>query len=117
MTDIEQETDKQQGIEYSIYTFDVPESGQNGQNKWEKRDIKTEISDAIATAKKLFKSGKYGKVEVKQKYFDKKKDRNIDVTLKIFEARSKREINIMIIFLFAILCGGLAFAVTYFLNR
>lgn len=107
--------DKDLGIEYSIYTFDMPVSGQK--NKWEKQDVKTEMADAMAAAEKLFKSGKYHKVEVKQKYFDKKKNRNIDMTLKVYEAKAKKEINVVAIFLFAIICGGIAFAVTYFLSK
>ena len=106
-----------QGIEYTIYTFDMPVSGQKSANKWEKQGTKTEMTDAVSHAEKLFKSGKFQKVEVKQKYFDKKKDRNIDMTLKVFEAKPKREINVFMIFAFAVLCGAAAFGITYFLAQ
>ncbi len=117
MSAVAQSAGKEQGIEYSIYTFNMPVSGQKNANEWEKQDTKTERSDAISTAEKLLSSGKYSKVEIKQKYFDKKKNRNIDMTLKTYEAKPKMEINAFMILVFAIVCGGLAFAVTYFLSQ
>ncbi len=111
-----QAAEKEQGIEYSIYTFDAPKGGKSA-NKWERRDTQTEMAAAMKTAESLFASGKYQKVEVKQKYFDKKQNRNIDMTLKVYEARKKKEINIVAITLFAVLCGGLAYAITYLLTK
>ena len=111
MTKSPQKTDKLQGIEYIINTVDQA-SGES-----EKQDVKTEMTEALAAAEEMLKSGKYSKVEVRQKYFDKKKDRDIDVVLKVFEAKKKLEINAAMIFIFAVLCGGLAFAATYFLTR
>lgn len=116
MVSAAQQADKSQGIEYSIYTFDLTESKKD-ESKAEKHGTKTEMSDAIDIAEKLLKSGKCGKVEVKQKYFDKKKNREIDTILKTFKAKPKMEINAIMILVFAILCGGLAFGATYFLSR
>lgn len=105
---------KSQGIEYSIYTFDPSDPKKGGRsNTWLKRDTKTEINDALSIAEKLFKTGKYQKVEVKQKYFDQKSDRNIDTTLKVFEGRKRLEINVAMIFAFAVFCGAVAFGATY----
>lgn len=107
-----QQTDKTQGIEYSIYTFDASDGGKKG----EKQDVKSEMRDALALAEELVKSGKYKKVEVTQKYFDKKKNRNIDMTLKTLHAKKKLEINAAMIFVFAVLCGAVAFGLTYVLT-
>ena len=102
---------KAQGIEYTIYA-----RGQDSA-KAEKQDTKTEMTDALAAAEELFKSGKYLKVEVRQRYFDKKQNREIDTVLKAFEGRKKLEINAAMMFVLALLCGGLAFGATYFLSR
>ncbi len=108
--------DQDQGIEYSVYTFANTNNKQSTSN-WEKHATKTEMNDAISLAESLFGSGKYKKIEVKQKYFDKKKNRNIDVTLKTFEGRKKQGVGTLAILVFAALCGLSAFAVTYFINQ
>ena len=116
MADLQQK-DKEQGIEYTIYTFDAPEAGEKSHNRWEKKAVQKEMTTALAQAEKMFRSGKYQKVEVKQKYFDKKSDRNIDLTLKVYEAGKGLEVNAALIFIFAVLCGVTAFAVTYYLTN
>ena len=40
-------------------------------------------------AENIFLTGQYGKVEVKQKYFDQKQNRKVDITLKVFESKSE----------------------------
>lgn len=107
------QAEKAQGIEYAIYTFE----GAKGPAKWEKKETRSEMSEALAIAEKMFGSGQYSKIEVKQKYFDKKKNRNIDVTLKVFEGGKKFEINALVIFIFALVCGASAFGITWFLTR
>ena len=111
------QTDPLQGIAYTIYTFNKQKPGDKAKAKWEKHDPDGDMQAVISQAEKMFKSGKYQKVEVKQKYFDKKKHRNIDMTLKVYEEKAKREINVVAIFLFAIICGIAAFGVTYFINN
>lgn len=105
---------KSQGIEYTIYTFDQSAGGKSA-NKWQKRDTKSEMSAAITVAEDLFKTGKFKKVEIKQKYFDKKKNRDIDMTLKVYEGRGP--ISVTMIFMVAVLCGVLAFVGTYFFAK
>lgn len=103
-----------QGIEYTIYTFDQA----SARNDWQKHDTLNEMDRALKMAEGLFHTGKYHKVEVKQKYFDKKANRNIDVTLKVFEGAGKRkDLSVLLIVLFAVLCGAAAFGLTYILNR
>lgn len=104
--------DKLQGLEFRIYTQD-----QSGKADKEPTATKTEMAEAFSAAEEMIQSGKYLKVEVKQKYFDKKKNRDVDMTLKVLHGKKKIEINATMIFVFAVLCGGLAFAVTYFLAR
>ena len=104
--------DPLQGLEYTIYTFD-----QKDKSSWTKQNTRDERAIALGEAEKLFNSGRYKKVEVKQKYFDKKKNRNIDVTIKVYEDRKTFEINIAMVFLFSVLCGALAFAITYYINH
>jgi hypothetical protein len=54
-----------EGIEYSIYSFDFPAA--SGRARWEKQDSKTEMAEALAAAETIFRTGKYGRVEIKQK--------------------------------------------------
>lgn len=101
---------KDQGIEYTIYAVDMAKGSSGAVGTM------TDMAQAIEKAEEMIGSGAYLKVEIKQKYFDKKNGRNIDMTLKVFEAKKKFKINTAMIFVFAILCGGIAFAVTYFLT-
>ena len=108
--------EKDQGIEYSVYTFEKSKDPA-AQNKWAKQAVQSDMGVAIQAAEKLFDSGKYGKVEVKQKYFDKKQNRAVDVTLKIFEdKKQKSEVNVFAILLFAVACGAAAFTATLYLT-
>jgi lipoate-protein ligase A len=106
---------KANGIEYSVYTFLKGTGNKKQRNKWKKHAVKAERGDALNTAERLYKSGKYKKVEVKQKYFDDKNDRMIDITLKVLEEDGKANINIFAILTFAALCGAAAFSITYYI--
>jgi hypothetical protein len=108
------QVDPVQGLEYMIYVF------KDNAGKWEKNKTLSSLSEAQQQADVLFKTGQYQKVEIKQKFFDKKKNRNIDTTLKVLEqatGKRKREIGIVTIALFAVICGALAFAATWFFNQ
>lgn len=105
------------GIEYAIYTFDMPMAGGSGRSRWKKRDTRTEMAEALARAEAIFRTGKYGKVEVKQKYFDRKKNRNVDVTLRVYQTKGEKEINLAALFLFAFICAAAAFAATLLINN
>ncbi len=109
-------TQPEQGLEYTVYVYEAPENGKGG-GKWAKKDTHTVLAEAAKQAEEMFKGGKYPKVEIKQKYFDKAKNRNIDVTLKTLEHKKKREISPALILAFALFCGALAFAATYFLTK
>jgi hypothetical protein len=107
--------DKSQGIEYSIFAAEMPAPGQKGKVPLQRQGMRKEMRDALAAAEEMIATGQYQRVEVRQKYFDKKKNREIDMTVKVFEKRAKKEIGVFAILLFAVLCGGIAFGVTYFL--
>lgn len=110
-------SEKDQGIEYSVYTFEKTKNPAD-QNKWHKQGSQSDMAKALIFAEQLFDSGQYSKVEVKQKYFDKKQDRNVDITLKIYEdGKQKSEVNVFVILLFAIACGAAAFTTTLYLTH
>lgn len=110
------QTQQAQGIEYAIYTFEkAPSGGGKSGNAWERHDVSGDMQVALAQADTLFGSGRYRKIEIRQKYFDKKKNRNIDMVLKTLELQKKREINLLMVFAFALLCGAAAFGATYLL--
>lgn len=107
--------EQEQGIEYSVYSHDQPKGGQKGPTSWEKQDAFSDMAEALKKAESLFDTGQYSKVEVKQKYFDKKKNRNVDTVLRVYEGKKKKSHGTIYILLFAVLCGIIAFAVTYYL--
>lgn len=116
MADAAAQQEQDQGIEFSVYTYEKAKAS-GDQTKWHKQGTQTQMADAISAAEKLFNSGQYSKVEVKQKYFDKKQNRNIDVTLKVFqEKKQKAEVNVFVILLFAVACGAAAFTATLYLS-
>ena len=111
------QTDPDSGIEYTIYTFDHPKPNEKGRIKWQKNEMLTEMGKALKQAEELFASGKYKKVEVKQKYFETKTNRNVDMTLRVFEETPKIHISTAIVTSFAVFCGIAAFAITVLLMK
>ncbi len=102
--------------EYTIYTFEMGAGNSRRHKSWTKRDTKKEMTDALTVAENIFRTGKYGKVEVKQKYFDRRKNRKVDVTLKVFEEKNEKEIDVFAMFLFALVCAAAVFAATSIVN-
>ena len=99
------------GIEYSIFTQEKGEG-------WQPQGVTNEMDKALASADKLLESGKYEKVEIKQKYFDKKANRLVEGTLKTLTYSAPNGLLPIIGLLFlAIAAGGGSFAAAYFLTR
>ncbi len=105
------------GIEYTIYTFEMPASKQKGENSWKKHSTMEDMSKAMQQAEALHISRKFQKIEVKKKFFDQKKNRTVDMTLKIFESAPKKDRTIIIAVAMAILAGLGAFAASFFLTK
>ncbi|MCB9987921.1 MAG: hypothetical protein H6868_01155 [Rhodospirillales bacterium] len=107
-----------QGIEYNIYVFDINDDSNKAEEaRWHKTDTMKDRAKALSHAEKLANSGKYEKIEVKQKYFDKKKNRDIDITLKTFAHKTQKDFGLILLVLASILCGAGAFALTYLLTK
>jgi len=104
------------GIEYTIYTFDMPKPKQKGDNSWKKHTTTDDMSKAMAEAESLHGTQKFQKIEVKKKFFDQKKNRVVDMTLKTFEAKPKKDMTLVLVCLLAVLGGGGAFAASFFLT-
>lgn len=109
--------EQEQGIEYTIYTFDHASAGQKRNARWQKQQSFADMAQALKKAESLYKSGKFHKVEVKQKYFDTKKNRNVDTVLRIYESDGKKNGGALYVLIFAVLCGLAAFGVTYYLGQ
>lgn len=103
------------GIEYSIYTFDMPSGKQKGESKWQKHSTLDDMIKAMVEAQNLYDSEKYQKIEVKKKFFDQKKNRTVDMTLKVYERTQKKDYSTIIAIGFALFCGIGAFAASFFL--
>jgi hypothetical protein len=103
---------KDSGIEYTIMTLD-------GETKsWSSQGMTNEMDAALANAEKFLATGKYEKVEIKQKYFDKKANRQVEGTLKTLDYKKPSGILPIIGLLFlAIAAGGGSFAAAYFLTK
>lgn len=102
-----------QDIAYSIYTFAHEHCTADGICKWAKHSSVLVRQEALDEAKGLFGSGKYRKVEVKQRYFDQKKECHIDMTLKVYEDKKhgKSTTNMVTVFclLFFLALGAFFF--------
>jgi hypothetical protein len=103
-------------IEYAIYTFDYDYSSQNLPMRWKKYETLMDLSKAIKKAERLYNSGNYIKVEVKQKHFDFKRKRKIDKLLRVFEDNKEQHLDSLAILGFALLCGIVAFGLVYFFS-
>lgn len=115
-TQTARESSKAANIEYTVYTFQR-DSGAKGQERWQKQNSTSDMSQAMQQAESLFASGSFCKVEIKQKYTDPKNNRVVDMTLKIFEGKVKRSLGAGAMAGLAALGGVLAFGVTYFLTN
>lgn len=105
------------GIEYTIYTFDMPSAKQKGDNSWKKHATLEDMTKAMIEAESLYQSQKFQKIEVKKKFFDQKKNRVIDMTLKVFESSPKKDRTILIAAGLAVLGGLGAFGACFFLTH
>lgn len=99
-------------IEYSLHLFEKKDGPARAQSP------SNDMHKTLAEAEKLIASGKYVKIDVRQKYFDKKTNRVVDMVLKSLDYKKKSDfLPLMALALFAVLAGGGAFAATYFLTR
>jgi hypothetical protein len=104
----------EQSIEYSIYVHHHPASQKTPESEMV-GDTSTNMKEVMKKAEDLHASGKYHKVEIKQKYFDPKNNRKIDMTLKILEGRAKKPVSLLLIIFLAVSCGVGAFGLTLYL--
>ena len=105
------------GIEYTVYTFDMPTPKQKGENSWKKHATLDDMTKAMSEAETLLQTQKFQKIEVKKKFFDEKKNRTVDMTLKVFETSPKKDYTILIVSILAILGAVGAFAACFFLTQ
>ncbi|MFA5592861.1 MAG: hypothetical protein WC989_06080 [Micavibrio sp.] len=105
------------GIEYTIYTFEMPERSQKGENSWKKHATHEDMVLAMKEAEGLYQTQKYEKIEVKKKFFDQKKNRTVDMTLKVYETAPKKDYTLLIGTLLALLGGVGAFILSFFLTK
>ncbi len=104
-------------IEYSIYTFDMPNGSQKGANKWQRAAVMSDMVEAMKQAESLHGTGKYQKIEVKKKFFDMKKNRSVDMTLKVWESKIKKDHTLAILLVLAVLGGVGAFFASFLLGK
>lgn len=74
------------GAEYTIYVFDKQGPDAGRACRWTRHCTLKNLEMARKRALVLFRSGRYQKVEIKQKLFDRKQQRHVDITLKVIEA-------------------------------
>ena len=82
--------------EYAIYTYDQFDEKSFGVNKWQKYKTLVSLKRAIKEAKVLYRSNRYQKIEVKQRYIDTKLERPVSKTLRVFEAKSAKQKEAMV---------------------
>ena len=61
--------------EYCVYVFDLPSGRKSNQSftRWEKKLSCTDYDEAVQTARDLFATDKYQKVEVQKKFINLRK--------------------------------------------
>lgn len=101
-------------IEYSVYTFEGRKNGKR-QASWHKYMTSEDMHKALQEAQNLFDSNKFGRVEVKKKYFDTKNQRTVDMSIKTFEKNQRSFINVYTILLLGIVMAVIAFLATYYI--
>lgn len=104
-------------IEYNIYTFEMPSGKKDGPSKWKLNTTTADMMEAMQKAENLHGTKKFHKVEVKKKFFDAKKGRVIDMTLKNFEQKPTSNVGLYLCLAAAVLCGVIAFGLTYILAQ
>jgi 23S rRNA A1618 N6-methylase RlmF len=70
--------------EYDVYIYNPPLTKQ-GDEAWEKKRTTVNRLRALAAARKLHESKKYGRVEIKKKAYDQKNRRSVSTTFKVYE--------------------------------
>ena len=74
-----------ESYEYFVYTFQ--RCDKKHQDKWQLQENFPTAREALTTARELFESGAFCRVEVKEKYTDSANGLLSDTTLKIFERK------------------------------
>lgn len=104
-------------IEYTIYTFQKDAAKPKSAESWQKQETLSDMAQAMKKAEALYGSGKYCKVEIKQKYTDPKNNRVIDTTLKTYARKEKKSLSVAALTGLAAFGGICAFLLTYFLGQ
>jgi len=74
-------------IDYVVYTFDKSEqSGKKPPLSWKRHSVFNDEKCALNTAKDLFHSQKYTRIEVKKRFFAPRKNRQIYATIKVLKS-------------------------------
>ena len=95
-------------MEYTVYSFES--AGKKARNRWRRHDTLPEKDTAVDLARTLYASGRYQRIEVKRRHFDRRINRHVDTTYKTYETRKRLRLGLSAIFIFASVCGAIAFA-------
>ncbi len=95
--------------EYTIYTFQRSGTGDTGPERWHRQETLNALPDAIKTAKALYESGQYCKVEIKQKYIDPRRNQLADTTFRTFQKKKKQPFKTGITSILIALFSGIIF--------
>ena len=110
-------TAKDANMEFTIYTFQRGEGKEKSLQRWHKLETHKSMNDAVSKADQLYATGKFSKIEIKQKYVDPKKGRVIDVTLKTYQTKEKATVGAGLLTLLAASCGLVAFVIAYYFGH
>ena len=75
-----------QQIHYDVYIYHHPANTNEEINDWERKSSTANARRALLKAKRLHKSQKYQKVEVKKRKFDSKRNCMFASTMKVYDA-------------------------------
>lgn len=97
----------QRDIIYSVLAMDA--------TGWNTHGTVHDMHNAMASAEKLFESGKFNEVKVEKAFFDPANKRQVTTTILERKKDNKKSYLTFYLLLFAVLIGILSFILTYIL--
>lgn len=95
--------------EFAIYTFSIDEDQETARH-WRRHDSTPDMDHALAQAQALYNTGRYERIEVRRRAFDMRVNRMTDSILRRYEDEKFLNFSMMVVLLFAAICGATAFA-------
>ena len=102
-----------QQIHYDVYIYHHPANTNEQIHDWERKGSTANAQRALLKAKRLHKSRKYQKVEVKKRKFDSKKNCMFASTMKVYDADTSYKRMVLVLMGIAAVSSTIAAVLLY----